>query len=136
MLPTVTPQEAARLVREEGAVLADVREPQEFAGPRIAGAQNLPLSRLARMELGEGTGPVVFLCQSGMRTRRAGAMLQSKAGARRAWVLEGGLNGWRRAGLPVEGSAEGGGNGLSPWLLALAGGGAMLLAWLMLRAYA
>ena len=116
-------------------MLADVREPQEFAATRIAGARNLPLSRLARMELNDGAEPVVFLCRSGMRTRSAAAMLQAKARGRRAWVMQGGLNAWHRAGLPVEGEARGGGSAVSPRLVVLAAAVGLLLAWLVLRSH-
>ena len=139
MLPSITPPDAARLVREEGAMLADVREPHEFAATRIPGARNLPLSRLAGMDLGDGEAPVVFMCLSGMRTRSAASLLRAKAGARRAWVMQGGLNAWEQAGLPIEAAPAGGGSAgappLSPWLLVLVGTAVLGLGLLMLRAF-
>ena len=102
MLKTITPGEAARLMREEGATLVDVREPDEHARARIPGARNLPLSRLEEAELAVQAGrPVLFHCRSGARTAGHAARLAAKAAPCEAYVVEGGLDAWQRAGLPV-----------------------------------
>jgi rhodanese-related sulfurtransferase len=102
MLTTITPAEAARLLRDEGATLVDVREPDEHARERIPGARNLPLSRLEEAELALLEGrPVVFHCRSGARTAGHAGRLAARAGACEAFVVEGGLEAWKRAGLPV-----------------------------------
>lgn len=103
MLKTISPQDAARLLREEGATLVDVREPDEHARERIPGARNLPLSRLDEAELAARRGgPVLFHCRSGARTAGNAARLAAKAGpACEAYAVEGGLEAWKRAGLPV-----------------------------------
>lgn len=101
MLKTITPEQAAQLLRE-GATLVDVREPDEHARERIPGARNLPLSRLEEAELAvHGGKPVLFHCRSGARTAGNAAQLAGKAGACEAYVVEGGLDAWKRAGLPV-----------------------------------
>ena len=102
MLKTVTPAEAARLLREESATLLDVREPDEHARERIPGARNMPLSTLeqAEIELHQGR-PVLFHCRSGARTTGHAARLAARAATVEAFVLEGGLDAWKRAGLPV-----------------------------------
>lgn len=101
MLKTITPDQAARMLRE-GATLMDVREPDEHARERIPGARNLPLSRLAEAELAVQSGqPVLFHCRSGARTAGHAAQLADKAGGCEAYVVEGGLDAWKRAGLPV-----------------------------------
>ena len=102
MLNTITPDEAARLLREGGATLVDVREPDEHARERIPGARNLPLSRLEEAELAVHQGkPVLFHCRSGARTVSNADRLAAKAGLCEAYVVEGGLDAWKRAGLPV-----------------------------------
>jgi rhodanese-related sulfurtransferase len=99
---SVTPAEAARLVREEGAVLVDIREPDEQARERIPGAHAMPLSRLNAVPLPEGR-PLVFLCRSGARTAAEAARLAARAGeAGGVMLLQGGLQAWKRAGLPVQ----------------------------------
>lgn len=97
-LSTISPAEAKRLI-DEGAVLVDVREADEHLRERIPGARNAPLSRLE--QLGAGSRPVVFHCKSGARTLANAGRLSAAAGAE-AYVIEGGLDAWRRAGLPVE----------------------------------
>lgn len=100
-MKTITPQDAARLLHE-GATLVDVREPDEHARERIPGARNLPLSRLEEAELAVHQGrPVLFHCRSGARTQGNAARLAAKAGACEAYVVEGGLQAWKQAGLPV-----------------------------------
>jgi rhodanese-related sulfurtransferase len=62
----------------------------------------LPLSRLEEAELAVHEGrPVLFHCRSGARTAGHAARLADKAGVCEAFVVEGGLDAWRRAGLPV-----------------------------------
>lgn len=101
-LPTITPAEAARLMREQGAMLVDVREPDEHARARIPGATNLPLSRLHEAELAVQQGkPVLFHCRSGARTAGHAASLAEKAEGCQAFIVQGGLDAWKAAGLPV-----------------------------------
>lgn len=101
MLQTIPPTEAARLLRE-GATLIDVREPDEHARERIPGARNLPLSRLEMAELAVQPGrPVLFHCRSGARTQGHAPRLAAKARLGAAYIVEGGLDAWKRAGLPV-----------------------------------
>jgi glyoxylase-like metal-dependent hydrolase (beta-lactamase superfamily II)/rhodanese-related sulfurtransferase len=78
----------------------DVRTPLEFESERIEGSVNLPLDGLdARVdEIPEGA-PVVVVCRTGVRATIAAEAL-ARAG-RRAQVLEGGVQAWRRAGFPV-----------------------------------
>lgn len=102
MLKTISPQAAATLLREGGATLVDVREPDEHARERIPGARSLPLSRLEEAELAVQDGkPVLFHCRSGARTGGNSDRLSAKAGLCEGYVVEGGLDAWKRAGLPV-----------------------------------
>ena len=102
MLKTIIPAEAARLLREEGAALIDVREPDEHAREHIPGARSLPLSRLEQTDPAVQQGrPVVFHCRNGARTQANAARLASKVPGCEAYVVEGGLDAWKRAGLPV-----------------------------------
>jgi rhodanese-related sulfurtransferase len=101
-LPSISPTKARRLL-DEGAILVDVREADERAHEKIPGAHHLPLSRLdeADAALHEGK-PVIFHCRSGARTRSHAHRLATKTGATcNVYVLEGGLEAWKRAGLPV-----------------------------------
>jgi rhodanese-related sulfurtransferase len=101
-LATITPDEAAALLREGGAILVDVREADERAYAHVPGSAHLPLSRLAEAELAVQAGkPVLFYCQSGARTAQNAGALAARAGEAEAFIVEGGLAAWQRAGLPV-----------------------------------
>ncbi len=87
--------------REQGAapLLLDVRTPLEFESERIEGAVNVPLETLAAGVDSLPEQELVVVCRTGVRATIAAETL-GRAG-RRAKVLEGGMNAWRRAGLPV-----------------------------------
>lgn len=98
-LRTIDAAEAQRLLGE-GALLIDVREPDEHARERIERARLVPLSRLPmRLDKG-GARQVIFHCRSGSRTAAASAKLADCADGE-AYILSGGLNAWKAAGLPV-----------------------------------
>lgn len=96
---SIDPSEAKRLV-DEGALLVDVREPDEHARERIAGARLVPLSCLAETLERQDGQPLVFHCRSGSRTAAAVEQLAAAAGGN-GYVLSGGLAAWKAAGLPV-----------------------------------
>ncbi len=138
----LTPDEAARRLADGRAVLIDIREPDEFARRRAKGALSRPLSTLAAEGLSlPDAREVIFTCRSGMRTSVNGERLMAACG-RSAHVLEGGLDAWEGAGLPVELDAKAPlemmrqvqivagalvlasvvlGLGVSPWFLGVAG---------------
>jgi rhodanese-related sulfurtransferase len=89
--------EASDLVKQ-GAALVDVREAGEFAAERIPGSVNAPLSRLAPQSIGQDAKAVVFFCASGARTRMSAGRLAAAALAP-AYVMDGGISAWKRAGL-------------------------------------
>ena len=102
-LPTLTPQQAAEKM-QNGAILVDIRSHAEFAGKHIDGTASLPLDQLGSQPLPFSAGDtVIFSCLSGMRTRQNAELLKQSAQAcNEVYLLEGGLNAWQRAGLPVE----------------------------------
>lgn len=101
-LPTITPRNAKRLM-EEGAILIDIREADEHARERIPGARHLALSKLDEADLAIHEGkPVIFHCRTGARTLgNAGRLASRLAADCEAYVVEGGLDAWRKTGLPV-----------------------------------
>lgn len=93
---TIAPAEARRLL-ESGAVLIDIREPDEHHRERIGGAVNIPLAKVAPdSALSE---MLIFHCRSGMRTGMARDQLAHAAAGRDCYILEGGIDGWRDAGF-------------------------------------
>jgi rhodanese-related sulfurtransferase len=99
MLQTITPERAAELIKQ-GAALVDIREADEHARERIPGAHHRPLSKLDTTDSIEQP-IVIFHCRSGARTAGNAAALAGKA-KYEAFILEGGLEAWRKAGLPVK----------------------------------
>jgi rhodanese-related sulfurtransferase len=100
-LKTISPARAAELVRK-GAVLIDIREADEHARERIPGARHHALSRIdAESPARAGDDVLVFHCRSGARTRGNAARLSAATQACETYILEGGLDAWRKAGLPV-----------------------------------
>ncbi|OYQ30161.1 hypothetical protein CHU93_06855 [Sandarakinorhabdus cyanobacteriorum] len=105
MLQPIAPDAAARLLAEGHALLVDVRESDEFAAAHVGGALSHPLSLPDAGPLACGRAvPVIFTCQSGQRTNANAARLAGQVPAGMGMVLEGGLNGWARAGLPLAGA--------------------------------
>jgi rhodanese-related sulfurtransferase len=87
-----------------GLVVLDVRSPGEFQTAHIQGSYNLPLDRLPGVaaQLGGLRGQTVALvCRTGVQAAQAETVLRG-AGLDAAHVLEGGIEGWERAGLPLE----------------------------------
>lgn len=101
-LSRISPPKAKKIL-DEGAVLIDIREPDEHLREHIADAKSMPLSRFDEADLTAHRGKVVlFHCRSGARTLGNASRLAAKsAGVCEAYILEGGLDAWRRAGLPV-----------------------------------
>ena len=100
-LRTIEARELHRRLAAGSAVLVDIREPDEHRRERIAGARLVPLSRFDEQRIAAMPGcAVVFHCKSGARTRGHAARLLAQG--HDAHMLEGGLEAWKAAGLPVE----------------------------------
>ncbi len=101
-LPDIDPKTVAERLKAGDITLIDIRDPDEHARENIPGAISLPLSRLeeAKTQI-PGDRQIVFHCKTGMRTTsNCDALKQHVPGA--AFVLEGGIDGWKKAGLPVK----------------------------------
>jgi rhodanese-related sulfurtransferase len=131
MLKSIAPEQAAALLRQGAAVLVDVREPAEHARARIPGAHNVPLSRLDGDTVPAQKGEtILFHCRSGARTQAHAGTLAAAAAGREALVMAGGIDAWRRAGLPVDGGAAPAGSARR-WMVALVLAGIVLAAYLL-----
>jgi rhodanese-related sulfurtransferase len=95
----VSPRQAQQL-QHDGAVLLDVRENDEWAAGRAPGAVHVPLGQLAHRlaELPAGS-EVVTVCRSGRRSATAAEHL--RAAGFSVHNLDGGMQAWQAAGLPV-----------------------------------
>ena len=100
----ISPLDARRRVANGSAVLVDIREPMEHAREAIPGAQLHSLSSLDPQTLAAISGPhgaaIIFHCQSGKRTGDNAERLR-KCSAAEAYILQGGLLGWKDTGYPT-----------------------------------
>jgi rhodanese-related sulfurtransferase len=102
MAEEINPRQAADLLSEAGgAQLVDVREPYEHEAGRIAGSLHIELQRLpGEVATLDRERPVLFYCRSGSRSALAAdAFAAAGFDARN---LDGGLEAWVAAGLPIE----------------------------------
>ncbi len=93
----ISQEEAARIMAEEtGFVIADVREPSEYAEGHIVGAINVPLSTIGSTPLAalpDLNQRILVYCRSGVRSKKASEKL-SKIGYSN--ILEfGGIMSWK-----------------------------------------
>lgn len=94
----LSPAEACALA-STGARVIDIRGTDEHAREHIPGAINVPLVDIAGLP--RQAAPVVFHCRSGMRTADNAASLASACGDAPAYIIAGGIDAWRAAGLPT-----------------------------------
>ena len=71
---------SVRQLLNEGAIIVDVRTPQEYNAGHIKGSKNIPLDSLKNRwsEVEKMKKPVITVCQSGMRSGTAKSFLESK----------------------------------------------------------
>ena len=95
----LTPAQFAEGLRQPGAVLVDVRRPDEFAAGHLPGAVNLEVTapdfglRIAQLD---NTRPIYVYCRSGARSATAAGQLTT-AGFAQVSNLLGGVLDWPEA---------------------------------------
>ena len=73
----MTLEEGFKLYKETpDAVLLDVRSMEEFSGGHLDGAINMPINKLAQIDL-DKSRPIFVYCLSGARAGRAEKFLKS-----------------------------------------------------------
>jgi rhodanese-related sulfurtransferase len=96
-MQTISPAEAHAL---DDAYIIDVREPEEVAQARVDGAVHIPLGALVeRLDEVPRDRTVYVMCALGGRSAKATQYLEAHGVD--AVNIEGGINEWYRAGLPV-----------------------------------
>lgn len=105
-LKEITPHDAAQR-QAAGALLIDVREPDEHATGMAAGAVALPRGEIEH-RIGEfareKAQEILTICGSGVRSLRAAETLQT-LGYTHVASVSGGFGRWQADGLPVVGTA-------------------------------
>ncbi len=103
MSRSISVQQAAAL-QKNGAVLVDVREPEEFEAVSAPGAILIPLSLIQReglsafntADINPQTEGLLLICRSGGRSG-----MVCEALGESAINVEGGMIAWQAAGLPT-----------------------------------
>ncbi len=92
--------EPAELAAIDGAVIIDVRQPEEYEAAHVAGSRLVPLGELVE-RMGElpTDGTLYLLCRSGARSAQATAYLEAQGFD--AVNVNGGIIAWHEAGLPI-----------------------------------
>jgi rhodanese-related sulfurtransferase len=94
---------AAKGLSDQGALLLDVREPDEYASVHAVNAKLIPLgevgARLKEIEAYKDK-PVAVICRSGRRSAQAVSLLK-ESGFTQVVNVEGGTQAWVQAGLEV-----------------------------------
>jgi rhodanese-related sulfurtransferase len=98
----VSAADAVRLINK-GALVIDVRKPEEFGAGHIVNARNVPLERVQQDDeaVHKNKSKILLaVCADGASSGRAAGHLR-KAGFENAFSLKGGLAGWRADNLPL-----------------------------------
>jgi len=101
-LGSISSQDLIRLMNQ-GALVLDIRKPEEFAAGHVNGAKQLPSDQI--LTAGENfkrfkEKPVIVYCDSGSLAAAAVRQLNLQ-GFTKAFSLRGGFAGWRAENLPV-----------------------------------
>lgn len=90
-------------ILKQGHLVIDVRTPAEFRAEHVSGANLHPLDDLnpGALKTESEADPIYILCQSGKRATIAAQKL-AEAGRKNVFVVEGGTNAAKEAGLDLE----------------------------------
>lgn len=100
----LAPSAFAEKMKSGDFVLLDVRTPEEFQSGYLAGAQNIDFNAADfkdKITALDSSKTYLVYCASGKRSGKAKDMMR-EWGFNNVSALEGGLNTWRAANLPVE----------------------------------
>ncbi|USK33498.1 rhodanese-like domain-containing protein [Bacillus sp. F19] len=93
-IKTISAEQLKSELKNKNKHLIDVRTPGEFKGNHLKGFTNIPLHQLTQKvnQLSKDQ-EVIVICQSGMRSQKAGRTLK-KLGFKEVTNVKGGLNAW------------------------------------------
>ncbi len=95
--------EATQLINRRNAVVVDLRPAADYTNGHLPSARHLEFSEL-QAKIGQiaknKASPVLLVCQNGMQSNKASRIVK-EAGYTEVHVLQGGLNAWQQAGMPV-----------------------------------
>ncbi|RKF47368.1 rhodanese-like domain-containing protein [Paraburkholderia fungorum] len=95
--------EATQLINRRNAAVVDLRSSAEFAKGHLPAARNLEFAELqakVTQLVKNKNNPVLLVCQTGQQSNKAARIVQD-AGYAEVHVLDGGVDAWQKAGMPV-----------------------------------
>ncbi|HLV48884.1 MAG TPA: rhodanese-like domain-containing protein [Aliidiomarina sp.] len=105
---SLNPQQAT-IVVNRGGVFVDIRGEEEYNKGHIHGARHITLEQIrdGNVKVLEKykDAPMITICNYGNTARTAAALLE-KAGFSEVSVLQGGMQAWKSAGMPVHKGAS------------------------------
>ncbi|WP_322058973.1 rhodanese-like domain-containing protein [Paraburkholderia sp. J63] len=98
----VSAAEATQLINRRNAVVIDLRSADDFAKGHLPAARHLEFGELAKVGqfVKNKSNPVLLVCQTGQQSHKAQRLVKD-AGFAEVHVLDGGVNAWQQAGMPV-----------------------------------
>jgi len=103
---TISPLEAQAKMKD-GAALLDVREYPEWIQSHVPGATLIPLGDVkSEPQRAALASEVLVMCRSGKRATEA-AQAMAAAGVTTPFVVKGGIEEWKAAGLPTQKAEDG-----------------------------
>lgn len=103
MVETLNARRAAELLPTMDFDIVDIRDEHEWAAGHVPGARVVPYETLRDNPDAflQKSRPVMFICAKGVRSL-AMAKLAERLGYEKVYNLDGGTNGWAKAGLDLE----------------------------------
>ena len=98
-LNSITPEDARKMM-QQGALLVDIRAADEYAREHIAEARHMPVDQISGQQPFGEVPAVIYHCRGGQRTRASAGKLADCVSCD-AYLLEGGIDAWKRAGFEV-----------------------------------
>lgn len=99
----VRPEQLKQWLDDDQVILVDIRTPAEHGTEKIPGSILVPMEGFDVQQLPHSEGKrMVFYCRTGNRSGRLGHKLLETRQMASVLHLNEGLEGWKRAGLPVE----------------------------------
>jgi len=100
---SLKPADLTVLMNQQGALVVDLSATADFEKGHIPGSRNVIPSQFdpqSKLLANARQSPVVLVCRSGNASGDAASKLK-KAGFEQVNVLDGGINAWQAAGLPL-----------------------------------
>jgi rhodanese-related sulfurtransferase len=103
-IKTINTHELTQLVNKNNGVVIDTRAVKDFNKGHITDAVHMPLDKITSNQFGKlesrKSDPIIVVCHAGISAKTAARMLH-KSGFEQVSVLQGGMQTWQGANLPI-----------------------------------